>query len=232
MTPSPAAPDRPVLGVLLAGGRGERLGLGLPKAHAALAGITLYERALTALTSVCARVWVAAPAGMTLPAVGDAGVTRVNDPPDAAGPLAGIAAVAACDAFASAASGAGARFVRIVTLAVDLPLVTGGTLHALLAAYDELASTVSASALIPATGGHLQPLAAVWSPAAFHALVAAFASGERAVVRAAVRLGARTLDDAALTHLGIADEIARDVDTAADLGAVSRRLHDLAREGA
>jgi molybdopterin-guanine dinucleotide biosynthesis protein A len=232
MKSSIPSPDPKALGVLLAGGRGERLGLGVPKALVTLAGVTLYERALTALAGACARVWVAAPAAMTLPVVATgAEVTRVNDPPDAAGPLAGIAAVAACDTFASAASGAGARFVRIVTLAVDLPLVTAATLHTLLAAYDELASTASASALLPNLGGHLQPLAAVWSPTIFRALAREFAAGERSVTRA-VTLGVKTLDDAALARLGIADEIARDVDTAADLAAASRWLHDLAREGA
>jgi len=233
MSPAPLSPDPRALAVLLAGGRGERLRLGLAKAHVSLAGATLCERALTALSGACAHVWVAAPAGMMLPAVAmdSAGVTRVNDPPDAAGPLAGIAAVAANAGFVAEASRDGAR---IVTLAVDLPLVTSATLHALLAAYDSAAGAAPAGApaLIPAPGGHPQPLAAVWCPDAFASLARAFAAGERSVTRAASALDARLLDDAALARLGIADEIARDVDTAADLAAASRWLHDLAREGA
>jgi molybdopterin-guanine dinucleotide biosynthesis protein A len=231
MSPTRVSPDPRALGVLLAGGRGERLGLGVPKAHATLGGVTLYERALTALASVCARVWVAAPVAMTLPKTPATGsrTIRVNDPSDAAGPLAGIAAVTTDETFAIESARDGAR---IVTLAVDLPLVTTATLRGLLDAFDTMGSPPGATALIPAPGGHAQPLAAVWSRAALEALVRAFAGGERSVTRAATTLGARLLDDAALARLGIADEIARDVDTAADLAAASRWLHDLAREDA
>jgi molybdopterin-guanine dinucleotide biosynthesis protein A len=227
MSPSQGIRDTGALGVLLAGGQGERLGLGVPKALATLGGMTFYERALTALTALCSHVWVSAPVGMTLPKMTATGsrVIRVNDPPGAGGPLAGIAAVAADETFAIESAREGAR---IVTLAVDLPLVTHTTLRTLLEAYDT--RSAGAAALIPAPGGHAQPLAAVWSLPAVEALAHAFARGERSVTRAATTLGARLLDDAALVRLGIADEIARDVDTAADLAAASRWLHDLARE--
>jgi molybdopterin-guanine dinucleotide biosynthesis protein A len=229
MSPSQGIRDTGALGVLLAGGQGERLGLGVPKALATLGGTTFYERALTALAALCSHVWVAAPVGMTLPKMTATGsrVIRVNDPPGAGGPLAGIAAVAADATFVIESARDGAR---IVTLAVDLPLVTTATLHALLAAFDTMGSPPGAAALIPAPGGHAQPMAAVWSLPAVHALARAFADGERSVTRAATMLDARLLDDAALLRLGIADEIARDVDTAADLAAASRWLHDLARE--
>lgn len=226
------SPDPLALGVLLAGGRGERLGLGVPKAHAVLAGRTLFERALVALGGACRRVWVAAPAEMVLPATTSSAprFTRVTDPPEAGGPLAGLAAVAAAAGFVRSGS---ERGIRIVTLAVDLPLVTSSTLRALLAAYDMFPDPgVDPGALVPAPGGHPQPLAAVWSRAAFDALAEAFSGGERSVVRACMTLGARLLDNATLTRMGIADEIARDVDTTADLAAVSRWLHDAARESA
>jgi molybdopterin-guanine dinucleotide biosynthesis protein A len=227
MIPPRPTPDRLALGILLAGGRGERLGLGVPKPIAVLGGMSLYERALTAMTGACAHVWVVAPDWMTLPMVPVTGshVFRVYDPPDAAGPLAGIAAAAADPVFATESVRAD---TRTVTLAVDLPLVTTATLRTLLDAYDSLAS----SALIPAPGGHAQPLAAVWSRTARETLARAFATGERSVTRAATMPGVHLVDDAALARLGIADEIARDIDTMADLAAASRWLHDLAREDA
>src|SRR5439155_8105257 len=96
-----------------------------PKALVRLAGVTLLERALAILSAVCDEVVVVAPAGLALPAPaaradpaspgaresGSApGVRRVNDPPDAAGPLAGVVA------------GLGARaFARAIVLGVDLP---------------------------------------------------------------------------------------------------------------
>ena len=232
MRPEATTSNTLALGVLLAGGQGERLGLGMPKAHAMLAGHTLFERALAALGGACARVWVAAPTDMSLPVVaGDRHpFSRVDDPSGAGGPLAGIAAAAAAAAFASAASAAG---VRIVTLAVDLPLVTVSTLRGLLASYDALgAAPGSISALVPAPGGRMQPLAAVWSAPAFAALAGAFSRGERSLTRASATLAVRTLDDATLHRMGIAGDVALDVDTAADLAAIARTLHDAARVSA
>lgn len=215
-------PDPLALGVLLAGGRGERLGLGVPKAFARLGSRTLFEHALAALSSACARVWVVAPAGMTLPAAPSA--TRVDDAEGGEGPLAGLAAVARDEAFTRAAGEPGAR---VVTLAVDLPLLGAPALRALLAHHDALGTP---GVMMPAPGGRLQPLAAVWSPAAFATLATAFARGERSVRRAAAALEVRALDDATLARLGIAEAVARDADTAADLAALARAMREPARE--
>ncbi|HEV2105150.1 MAG TPA: NTP transferase domain-containing protein, partial [Candidatus Eisenbacteria bacterium] len=71
----------PVLGVLLAGGRGARLGAGGPKALATLAGRTLLSRAHAILAAVCDAVVVVAPAALALPvAPGE----RVDHPPGGA----------------------------------------------------------------------------------------------------------------------------------------------------
>ena len=73
------------LGVLLAGGRGTRLGTGIPKALMVCGGRTLLARALGTLATQCAQVVVVAPHGMELPVPR---AERVDDPPDAHGPLA------------------------------------------------------------------------------------------------------------------------------------------------
>jgi 2-C-methyl-D-erythritol 4-phosphate cytidylyltransferase len=52
-----------VVGIVPAGGSGERLGAERPKAFVVLAGKTLLERSLEALRPVCDRVVVAVPAG-------------------------------------------------------------------------------------------------------------------------------------------------------------------------
>lgn len=224
--------DPLALGVLLAGGRGERLRLGVPKAFVVIKGRTLFERALASLGSACGQVWVAAPAGMELPAVGPNAprFERVDDVADAGGPLAGIAAVARSPAFAKAASVDGAR---IVTLAVDMPLVTAREIGVLLFYWTSIAGTADArSALVPVPGGRLQPLAAIWSTAAFQALAEEFARGERSISRAAIAMEPGTLDEAALMQWGIAGALTFDVDNPVDLFMVTRLVHDESKESA
>ena len=50
-----------VVGIVPAGGSGERLGAGGPKAFVALAGQQLFAWSVAALSGVCDRVIVAAP---------------------------------------------------------------------------------------------------------------------------------------------------------------------------
>jgi len=78
------------LGVLLAGGRGTRLGTGIPKALMVCGGRTLLARALGTLATQCAQVVVVAPHGMELPVPR---AERVDDPPDAHGALAALRAL-------------------------------------------------------------------------------------------------------------------------------------------
>ena len=77
------------LGVLLAGGRGRRLGAGVPKALVTVAGRTLLDRALATLESVCDQVVVCAPARLELPVSSE---RMVHDAPGGEGPLAGAVA--------------------------------------------------------------------------------------------------------------------------------------------
>ena len=68
-----------VVGIVPAGGSGERLGAERPKAFVVLAGKTLLERSVEALRPVCERVVVALPAGSESPAA--AGVDAVAGGP-------------------------------------------------------------------------------------------------------------------------------------------------------
>ena len=53
-------------GMVLAGGRGVRLGAGIPKALVELDGIPLLDRAIDTLASCCGQVIVVAPRGIEL----------------------------------------------------------------------------------------------------------------------------------------------------------------------
>ena len=55
------------LGVIVAGGRGARLGLGRPKAFAEVGGMTLLARAEAVLAALCDAIVIAAPASLELP---------------------------------------------------------------------------------------------------------------------------------------------------------------------
>lgn len=190
------------LGILLAGGRGRRLGLGPPKALASWAGGTLLDHALATLRAACDEVVVSAPRELALP-VPDA--LRVDDPPEAAGPLAGLVAGLASRPWA-----------RALALGVDLPLAGADLLRALGEALGPHA------AVVPAPGGRAQPLAAWYAPAALAPLAAALSRGERALVPAVASLSPRYLDDAALAALGAGAHSFLNVNTPADLAEAAR----------
>lgn len=65
-----------VVGIVPAGGRGERLGAERPKAFAVCAGRPLVEWSVEVLSAVCDRVIVAAPAGHVRPGWVEGGASR------------------------------------------------------------------------------------------------------------------------------------------------------------
>lgn len=190
------------LGVLLAGGRGERLGLG-PKALVELSGETLLERAHAALRPVCETIAVVAPVELELPL--PAGARRLLDP--GLGPLGGIAI-------------AGTTFVceRSVVLGVDFPLVPSALLAALL---ERLGNR---RAVVPSPGGRPQPLVAAYAGEALAALAGSFAGGERSVTRAVLALEPLAPADAELATMPGGLEAFFDVDDLEALGEAERRL--------
>jgi len=197
------------LGILLAGGRGERLGLDQPKALATLAGETLLARGFAALSPVCGEVVVVAPADLELPL--PEGARRLLDP--GLGPLGGIAIV-----------GSTISCERALVLGVDFPLARSAMLAALL---ERLGDRL---AVVPSPGGRTQPLLAAYAGEALAALADAFARGERAVTRAIDSLDPLVLGDAELAALPGGIECFFDVDTQEDflraeslLGSATRR---------
>jgi len=136
--------------VILAGGRGSRLG-GLDKAAVVVAGRTLLDHALDAVRDA-GRVVVVGPARDVPGAVPEVVWTR--EEPPGGGPVAGVAA--------------GLPHVRadvVVLLAVDQPGVTSATVGRLLAA--------GAPAALTDDGGRRQWLAGVWRTAALRAALPA-----------------------------------------------------------
>lgn len=136
-----------MIGVLLAGGDGRRLGG--DKAWVQLGGRTLAERALEPLRAVCDTVVVSCRMGTALPplpGVDEAWVQREDD----VGPAAGLA---------SALREAHGR--TILAVAISLPLITEAVLRDLLAV-----RTDGRGAVVPSLAGRLEPLAGRWSPSA------------------------------------------------------------------
>jgi len=199
-------------GGILAGGAGLRLGLGIPKALAPLAGLTLLERAIATLSEVCDTVTVSMSPARPLPAALLGAATLVVDPPNAEGPLAGL--------IAALSSGA---WDRAIVLGVDFPLARPAALRELLSHLEGNA------AVLPAPGGRLQPLLAAYSRAGFQQLATAFADGRRSVVGPVTALGGKVLDDATLAGFPGGLENWFNVNTPADLVEAARRLE--ARKG-
>jgi molybdopterin-guanine dinucleotide biosynthesis protein A len=196
------------LGVLVAGGRGARLGLAGPKAFAEVGGVSLLARAVRVLESVCDAIVIAAPRGCELPRHAYA---RVDDVAGAGGPLAGLVA------------GLAARpFDRAVALGVDFPFMSPAALGAMLACLPGHA------AALPSPRGVPQPLAAAYAPAAAPALAAALARGERALTPAVLALDALLLDEAASARIG-GDDPFFNLNTPADLEEARRRIDSIAR---
>jgi len=192
------------VGVLLAGGRGARLGLGLPKALVALDGRTLLERAQATLAIACEEVLVCAPRD-----VGELlGLEHfVADGIEHGGPLAGLVTGLAA-----------ARGRTVLALGVDLPFMRADTLA-------RLAELLGAhEAVVPAPHGRPQPLAAAYAPRAADRLARALTGGERRCVAAVLALDARVLDADEVGQLPGGADAFFNLNTPADLAEAARRL--------
>ncbi len=162
---------KPLVGVVLAGGAGSRLGqskagLRLPGRRGDEAGPTLAEWAVDRLAAVkgVERVLVAAGnAGIgSIPAGTDVPVEASPDGPGA-GPAAGV--------FGAARSRPDREFL---VLACDLPLVP----VELLAALADSRADLAAAALDPADPWSMNPTCALWKPPALELLERRFAAGD------------------------------------------------------
>ena len=203
------------LAVLVAGGAGERLGAGVPKALAQLGGMTLLERAARALASVGDEVVVAAPRSLVLPlpaavrARGGSLLRRVGDRPGARGPLAGMVAGLVDEA---------PPFERALVLGVDFPFMEPVFLAALLERLGD------AQAVVPAPAGIIQPLAAAYAPTAAAILATCHAAGEGGPTRALRSLTVRQLDDAEIAHMPGGHGCLINLNTPGDWAQAERRM--------
>jgi molybdenum cofactor guanylyltransferase len=209
------------LGVVLAGGRGSRLGGA--KATAGLAGRPLISYPLAALaeagleTAVVAKpdtdlggrplaLWTGlrstAPGGAGQGRTA-AGVALIVEPEEPVHPLAGIVA-------ALRQTGR-----PLVVLGCDFPFVPPALVRALADAPEPL--------VVPAPGGEPQPLVARWTPALLPALEEALAR-EEPLRRTVAALAPRLLGDADLTPFGDPARAFFNVNTPADLEAAARLL--------
>jgi molybdopterin-guanine dinucleotide biosynthesis protein A len=142
-----------VIGAVLAGGAGSRLGAA-SKPAAPLAGRALIAYPLAALEAVCSRVAVVCKPSTSLPPLD--GIERWDEPASPQHPAVGIAhALSEADE-------------AVLVCAADMPFVTADACRTILAA-----AGPGSSAAVAVAGGVLQPVLGVYAPAALSALEAA-----------------------------------------------------------
>ena len=140
-----------VVGVVLAGGEGRRIGG--DKAMVLLDGLALLLHPLRALAEVTAEQAVVAKRDTRLPEL-PAGVAVWREPDAPRHPLTGVR---------HALATSGGR--PVLCCAVDLALLDAATLRRLLDADDGHHACV-----VPRVAGHLEPLCTLWHPRALEAL--------------------------------------------------------------
>jgi molybdopterin-guanine dinucleotide biosynthesis protein A len=221
-----------VVGAVLAGGRGRRLGGG--KATALLAGRPLISYPLAAMAAAGIDAFVVAKPDTELPplaggSIGDRGAARVEVVRESAEPshplmgiiaalrhagrpvvvLAGDMPLASPALLAALASGGIAAPSGGSTLTVDRPL--------------DLGIFAEAPLVVPAPGGQPEPLQARWSPALLPALEAALAR-EEPLRRTLAALSPRLIGDVELARFGDPARMFLNVNDAADLRRAEAEL--------
>ncbi|MBJ7348744.1 MAG: NTP transferase domain-containing protein [Thermoleophilaceae bacterium] len=191
-------------GVVLAGGRGNRLGQDKP--NTLLAGHPLYSYAANQMALASLHVSMAVKEDFELFTDQPASVVPVElvrEPSEPIHPLLGVATAL--------------ELIQqpLVVCACDMPFV-GGALFAWIAAQpDEL--------LVFEVDGHIQPLLGRYCPSALEFLQAAVAAGHPARSVAEIA-GARVVGSAEVSHFGELSELLTDIDTAADLELAQQRI--------
>lgn len=186
-----------LVGYVLAGGRSRRLGR--DKSREVVDGRPAVERQVSVLVGICDGP-VTVVGGEPRSAVGGAPV--IGDVGGREGPLDGL--VTALDHAASLGA------TRAAVVAVDLWNLTSEIVARLASEFDEALDDVVH--LRAADSRRDQPLCAVWGVASsLPVLEAAFASGERSVVRAwaGLRRRAFDVDDPVLINVNTPEDLAR-----------------------
>lgn len=193
---------RPMTGLVLAGGRSSRMGS--DKVLLEIGGEPLAGRVIRLLGEVCAEVLVASGDGLRLEALG---AEQVADAAQGAGPLGGI--VAGLQR---------ARYRLVAVAAADMPFVSPPLMR-LLADFWQ-----GEPAVVPRTGGRLEPLHAVYDREAAPALLACLETGRRSVHRALAALGARIVDEPEWSGADLPGRFALSVNRPEDLQEIRREL--------
>ena len=184
-----------MIGALLAGGSGSRMGGAKPAAE--LAGRPLIAYPAGALGQVCRRVAVVCKPDDELPEV--PGTERWDEPALPRHPRIGIA-------FALERAGE-----PVLVCAADMPFVTADSCRSLLAA---AGSRAGASAAVAVSEGVLQPVLGVYSPAALGGLRAAEPDEPLT----------RTVDSLDPVRVALPPAVVRSVDTPEDLSRAEAEL--------
>ncbi len=173
-------------GIVLAGGRGERLGAGIPKACVRIGDHTLLERAVAIARQACGEVVVVSPPEIEL---GDCPAPRIADEVGAQGPLAGLLAGLRAAAGRTCA-----------VLGVDLPFVSPELLRRQLEQLERGADW-SVQAVVPRPAGVPQPLASAMASDSIAPMARVLAAGGRSLRAGLATLSVEWLDDAALARM-------------------------------
>lgn len=188
-----------MVGVVLAGGAGSRMGeSSRGKATVELAGRPLAAYPVAALRGVCDRVAAVCKADTLLPDL--PGIERWDEPPEPRHPVTGIV---------HALERAGEP---VLVCAVDMPLVTPEACRSLLSA----AARGGARAAVAVSGEVLQPVLAVYAPAALEALRSA--APDAPLVRIVEALEP--------TRVALPEPLLRSVNTPEDLAAAEPAVRE------
>ncbi|MDQ3931952.1 MAG: molybdenum cofactor guanylyltransferase [Actinomycetota bacterium] len=185
-------------GLVLAGGRGRRLGR--DKAFLEVDGEALVVRAARRLERCCEEVLVASGDGSRL---GELAWEQVADAIADGGPLAGILA---------GLERATTPLVAVV--AVDLPYLHPAVLLRLAVAWR------GEAAVVPLVSGRIQPLHGVYATAAAPRMRRLLLAGRRAVIAALSELGARVLGEEGWADLDPSGSFSTNINHPGDLDAL------------
>ena len=180
-----------VIGALLAGGLGSRMGGG-SKPATELAGRPLAAYPAEALAEVCESVAVVCKPDSELPEL--PGVERWEEPAEPRHPLVGIV---------HALERAGEP---VLVCAADMPFVTADALRSLLAGAH--GSGDSPPAVVAVAAGVLQPVLGLYAPAALESLRAAAADGPLTAAVEALDPGRVALPPALVRSVNTPEELA------------------------
>jgi molybdenum cofactor guanylyltransferase len=190
-----------VTGLLLAGGRGTRMGM--DKAELEFEGEPLARRVAAILAQVAPRVIVASGDGVRL---GWLGLEQVSDVLPGAGPVGGL--VAGLEA---------AHTPLVAAAAVDLPFASPPLFRLLADAWS------GEDAVVPLSDRGPEPLHAVYATRAAAGLRAALDRGERSVVRTLEGLRVRTIPRRDWERVEPEGAFARNLNAPEDLLSPGRR---------